>query len=143
MGLHRQTKHPAPTVIGCTRIVPMLELRTLTGRHNTTVSYTYEKPFTPQFTFNKGDEFDPPATDETEPPSWAMWTAAYDYLLWSLAGKGSMPEFGQVVDTLCQQRVSMQMGLGGSIYCESKQDAMALKNYYPAAVYELPPGCLG
>jgi hypothetical protein len=117
---------------GCTRIVRPVE--TANRRGKSTASRT-EPPFTPAYTFHKGDEIDPPATESSSAPPDRLWRAAWDYDNWLWERKkDGMPEFGQAVETLCKQRVCFWIGFGGSIYCESREDAMALQAYFSDAV---------
>lgn len=116
---------------GCARIVRPVQATQRNGK--ATATHTVP-PFTPAYTFHKGDEMDPPATESSSAPPDRLWWAAwkYDDWLWSRK-KDGMPEFGQAVETLCKQRVSFSIGLGGDIYCESRDDAVALREYFSDA----------
>lgn len=124
----RRTEHEPDWSRGCPRIVPTVATLQRDGKS----SLTTDRPaFEPGYTFLYGDERIAPCPVTGLVPPRALQWAAWDYQRWIEKGaRGSMPEFGHAVETLCTGRVTLEMGLGSLIYCELASDAKVLRTYF-------------
>lgn len=88
-------------------------------------------PFTVSYTIQNGDELNPSPSDTLAVLTHEIESAAWEYVEWNLEGrKGKEPLFLEVVKARCHKRLCVQMGLGSCLYFESKEDAVAIMDFY-------------
>jgi hypothetical protein len=79
-------------------------------------------PFKVAYTLAYGDEVHPKPTDVLSVMTHDMFYDAADY-----KDDGA---FVDLIESVCKSRVVLCIGLGGAIYFESKEDALAILNFY-------------
>lgn len=124
-----KNSHPQEFIIswhkGSEKIVGMTEK--LLEKTSTQKTFIKQTPFIPQYVFSFSDE---QSMLSHKQPMKLFW-AAQEYQDWIMNDcKGKIPEFKEVVDTLCIGRLSLMIGLGGYIFCEFNVDSDTLCHYY-------------